>query len=75
VHVLDTCDDDDVPLFTEKTLKGAGGVVVPRVLAVWFDREGSRGGGYLCLGCHWHARRRGDGPGALAEKSSRGNIQ
>jgi hypothetical protein len=48
-------------LFTEETFKGAGGVVVPRVLASWFDLEGSRGGGHV--GCHWHARLNGVGLG------------
>ena len=54
-------------VFTEETFKGAGGVVVPRLLAAWFDLEGSKGAGGspgLPLACQ---AERG-GPGAQAEK-------
>jgi hypothetical protein len=54
------CDYDNFPLLTdlEETLIGAGGEVAllaPRVLAAWYDREGSRGEGFLPglrLACH-----------------------
>jgi hypothetical protein len=58
--VLDLCDED-IPLFTKETFKGC--VVVSRVLVAWLDREGLRGGSRL--GCHWHVRRGGGGPGRL----------
>jgi hypothetical protein len=42
-------------VFTEETFKGAGGVVVPRLLEAWFDLEGSRG----AEGSPGHARLNG----------------
>ncbi len=56
-------------VFTEETFKGAGGVVVPRLLALWFDLEGSRGAGGspgLPLACQ--TERGASGPRARAEK-------
>jgi hypothetical protein len=52
----------------------AGCVVVPRLLAAWFDLEGSRGAGGspgLPLACQAHL----GGPGARVEKPGREHKQ
>jgi hypothetical protein len=72
------CDYENFSLLTdlEETLIGADGEVAllaPRVLAAWYDREGSRGEGFL--GCYWHARQGEGGPGARAKKPGRRHMQ
>jgi hypothetical protein len=65
VPLLDICDDNIFHCSVSTEVGGFQGCwrrgrrVVPRVLAAWFDLEGSSSGGHL--GCHWHARLNGVG--------------